>query len=582
MSEVPQEEAARSRAASPPSGEVAPPLISNAKDEEAKKGPKRRGAPRSAGRTAANAGPQKKTVTLVTGSEAMKERQKQAKALKEHRKMTMDSRHNFILSKISDYIGVDGTVVEDFILGDDKFDQIEDFFAADGSRKLMFFYQECTINRVDLSSQAANSPRKLFITGGNTEELCGTCLMFIRATNKAITIQNIAQEVNFMPMETSKGDVLEGFQKLLGSILVPVLQKQENWGELPNSCGQVQEFLESLEKFVGILGGARSSMKGRVHLGDHDLGPLLDGLRTPTDYVLAANNPDVLDKLEGLVALWSKVIEQVLAESEQMRKEADDIGPTAELEHWKERMAKFNVLLDQVKSHHCKATVGVLHAAKSRSLKHWKELDSKITDAANEAKDNVKYLYTLDKFFGPLIKCSPTEMVEHIPSLMNAIRMIHSISQCYNTSERMTSLFVKVTNQMITTCKAYINRDVMKIWEHPREVLSGRLNECIRLNEEYQRCFHRTKQKLRENPSERQFEFSENYIFGKFDAFCKRLEKINDMLNTMETFAGVNNIKIEGMETMIVRYNSIVTSVKKKGYDLLDHRKGEVSIGRTK
>lgn len=36
------------------------------------------------------------------------------------------------------------------------------------------------------------------------------------------------------------------------------------------------------------------------------------------------------------------------------------------------------------------------------------------------------------------------------------------------------------------------------------------------------------------------------------------------------------------METMIVRYNSIVTSVKKKGYDLLDHRKGEVSIGRTK
>lgn len=34
----------------------------------------------------------------------------------------------------------------------------------------------------------------------------------------------------------------------------------------------------------------------------------------------------------------------------------------------------FSSLLDQVKSHHCKATVGVLHAAKSRSLKHWKEL----------------------------------------------------------------------------------------------------------------------------------------------------------------------------------------------------------------
>ena len=59
-------------------------------------------------------------------------------------------------------------------------------------------------------------------------------------------------------------------------------------------------------------------------------------------------------------------------------------------------------------------------------------------------------------------------MVEHIPSLMNAIRMIYSISSYYNTGERMTSLFVKVTNQMITTCKAYINQGVTKIWELER------------------------------------------------------------------------------------------------------------------
>ena len=38
---------------------------------------------------------------------------------------------------------------------------------------------------------------------------------------------------------------------------------------------------------------------------------------------------------------------------------------------------------------------------------------------------------------------------------------------------------------------------------------------------------------------------SENYIFGKFDAFCKRLEKIDDMLNTIENLAGLNSIKIE-------------------------------------
>ena len=60
-------------------------------------------------------------------------------------------------------------------------------------------------------------------------------------------------------------------------------------------------------------------------------------------YILpAAGNTDSLEKLEGLCAQWSKQIEQVLAESEQMRREADDIGPTAELSYWKSRMAKFN------------------------------------------------------------------------------------------------------------------------------------------------------------------------------------------------------------------------------------------------
>ena len=59
-------------------------------------------------------------------------------------------------------------------------------------------------------------------------------------------------------------------------------------------------------------------------------------------------------------------------------------------------------------------------------------------------------------------------MVEHIPSLMNAIRMIYSISSYYNTSERMTSLFVKVTNQMITTSKAYISQGYKRIWDIER------------------------------------------------------------------------------------------------------------------
>lgn len=59
----------------------------------------------------------------------------------------------------------------------------------------------------------------------------------------------------------------------------------------------------------------------------------------------------------------------MLAESEQMRKEADDTGPMAELDHWKMRMAKFNSLVEQIKDTECRTVISILQFAKSRVLK---------------------------------------------------------------------------------------------------------------------------------------------------------------------------------------------------------------------
>ena len=76
----------------------------------------------------------------------------------------------------------------------------------------------------------------------------------------------------------------------------------------------------------------------------------------------------------------------------------------------------------------------------------WKTQEMKVTESLNEAKDNVKYLTTLEKFIEPLYEGTPEQIKDTLPALMNSIKMIHTIARYYNTNDRMTNLFKKITN----------------------------------------------------------------------------------------------------------------------------------------
>ena len=69
-------------------------------------------------------------------------------------------------------------------------------------------------------------------------------------------------------------------------------------------------------------------------------------------------------------------------------------------------------------------------------LRRWRQIDINITEAANEAKDNVKYLQTLEKFIDPLYHGTPQTVVDALPALLNSIKMIHTIARYYNTTEK--------------------------------------------------------------------------------------------------------------------------------------------------
>ncbi|KAL5262750.1 hypothetical protein ACHWQZ_G008223 [Mnemiopsis leidyi] len=515
--------------------------------------------------------------SVITG-DVVKDLMKATKASRDIKRQQIDARHRWFFDKIADYCQLAPDVVEDQIL-DSDFTLFDNFFKENGSRVLLVFRMP-----ENADGKEKKGSQKLIVTSGEDIRLVGSCIYFFRISNEKELIDKFMdRDVYFGTIEAPDGDLLTAVRTMLDSLVIPSLLKNTDWGKLSNNGSNaiVSNFITGLEDFSKLLESAKANLSetfiSSVKLNMPDDLPI-QGLTTPQQYQNTAGNFDLVTQLEGIVASWCKQIEQVLAQSEQMRKEADDTGPNSELVYWKERMASFNALLDQIKSQPCKTTIGILFAAKSKIIKHWKTLDARITDAANEAKDNVKYLYTLMKFCKPLKRCSPVEMLDCIPGLINAIRMINSISRYYNTSERMTSLFVKVTNQMVSACKNYILKDVSKVWELPRDQALQRIEDCLHLNTEYQACFRRTKEKLKESPNDKQFDFSEKYIFGKFEIFSRRLEKVKDMLLTMDRFSILAISKIEGMDAHNKQWTSVVGMAKKKNYDILDHRRQEFEV----
>ena len=361
----------------------------------------------------------------------------------------------------------------------------------------------------------------LLVTTGNLTALTSKAVYFVRLSAAPLTSATVESDVSFGTLDGSRNTLC-----LLGRLLTEVYSPNlsQNTFAFQNQLqpNQLAELSASNGRCVTVCRRAVESLVAGLELAQ--VAPSERVANTPASIAAAAAIPAKVHAYEEIAISWAEMVEGALLELEvnppppnmipSAKTDRDKGGPRSELTYWRNRMGKLNSLVEQLKGETCRETLAVMSSLQPRALKRWRLCELALAEAANEANDNIKYLFALDKHIEPLYSGSPAAVLEALPGLLNNIWMMHAIARYYATPARMTSLFRKIGEQMIQNCRLSVESGG-SLWSQPTASLIAKLRVCVETNREYQAQYRALKSQLAANPEGKQWDFNEGHIFGR-------------------------------------------------------------------
>ena len=485
----------------------------------------------------------------------------------------------FIGACVANQLGLNEEEVVAMLVENHDVTNVAKILEGSDCKTLLFYYQQ-----TDKFGSSVKKPdeKRVFLADPSSDGLTGACVYVYKTTEKKITTSNIANETFYGSIDLGEGaspsQLLGALISTIKTVILPGLKNCGDWGKMHTNDSSKDQLYSYLGNLITSMEQGKSAVDDTVHLSqlseEEAEGFSLDALRGPAAIKAAAETPETVAKVETLVGRWYEQISRVLTVNEQIRSEPDDAGPSVELAHWKHRTAVFNSLTVEIKRPSCIVALNVLQLAKSKLLKRWKTLEVALTDRANESKDNVKYLYTLDEIMQPLYGLDLDAIQEALPAIMHSVGNIHSVSSYYNTSEHMTALFIKVTNQLIKASRDYVYSHEPRIWEQDQAELVAKLEKVTAVHTTYQECFASEKARLQQTPERNQFNFPAMGVFGKSDQFMSRVKRVVQMFAIIEKWKLLQNSQVDGLDTIWTMAKGTIKAIRTpvKPYDPLDIR----------
>ncbi|XP_063230049.1 dynein axonemal heavy chain 8-like [Bacillus rossius redtenbacheri] len=517
--------------------------------------------------------------TIIMREQEMKERvMAMAKGQRQERRDRLTVEHRHVMKVAAHHLGVPDEDVEEGVLDADTHVALLESFLSAGGRSLLVF---ATARLETLPSdsgrdlpESLEGLRRVVVVSGNDIKVKGLTVAVFRVTNdKDIDMKHILEDIYFKSVVLEEEVTCIALVEVIASLVTKArLAVTTDWGQLDQSTSGVkakEEFLNTFHDFTVFLEATKKNLKEVVTLESSDL--LLRTYLTRPDRILQGLVlPAVVKETEDTVTRWHNQITFALLRTSRMRRDWVDAGPDRELSHWRFVSAVLTSIVEQIKRTPVKYYIRFLIACKSKLFQKWKDLDNRVTNAYNEALDNVKFLYSLETLYLPLYASEPSVIQKSVRVLMFGIRMMYTTSLHFNTREKITSLFTKVTARMVTTCSAYLTRDG-DIWKQAKHDVIRKINECMELYKTYNECFEDTCKEMEESPHEKPFNCSRKYIFRVFEVFDERLLKISDVLSIVLNYSLLETCAIENVDRYAQKFSKLFVKISTKPYNVLEY-----------
>ena len=327
------------------------------------------------------------------------------------------------------------------------------------------------------------------------------------------------------------------------------------------------EYKRNLVWFESVLAHAAQQVKGDVMLEipDADL----------ADPKAAAEDYDVVSKLETATESWTKLVASVV-EAENAKRPRTK-GPLAEIEFWRQRNAALSALYEQIQMPHVQQILKVLKLADAQAVSSFSYNFGELQKLYVEAKDNVKFLTTLERHFKNITHGSFATILDTLPSMMNAIRMVWIISRHYNTDLRMVPLMERVAYKIAEKVETEVN--IATILRRAPDRAKQVIMEAQAVLNGWESTYMAVRQRIEESGTHIRWEFDRKRLFEltKYMAHvCGHLHEVATVLDQFHQFLGPELRAVtgesEGIDEVVLRVERLVEPLESVPFNIFDRR----------